>query len=538
MNDGSNDKANTEFGAAFFEQIVASRARVFGSHLGLTLLVYGVVLGGPLLFDDHQFITWNEHVKNFDTTEIYTSSVTEGVGFQSNTYRPNQQFVFAAIHQFFGTSPYPYHAVSLGVHVANGFMLFLLFRALGFAAVGSLLASWIFLLHPVQTQAVSYASGLAGPLGLAFVLGALHAWLASLSAPGGRQRIGWYVVALALAIEALLTKSNMVIVFPLAVVLAIYLVSTGRRSRDGFLIGGVAGFAVLAFGYFAIKLTWLNFANTVGMVEGYNVYTESLWVRLYTFVSVLDRYFELLVWPWTLSYTKPKVIYSSIFTLHGALGVVIVCAGLAAAVMAKRWPIYFLACGWFFAALAPFSGVIPLPSMYLEHWLYAPMGGVAIGLAGFYDKASPEVRNRIAMGLTIVLVLFALRTGARNLDWADPERFYVADMRAAGYSVQMLNNLAIYQMSIDKDDAAIETLEFLIENVDTSPEPHDNLARVYLKKGDLSKARAEFLRALEIDPENRNSLMGLRGIYDRQGRHDESLEIDQRIRAIERDEGL
>ncbi len=541
MTDGSEDIARSDRGAAagaFFEQIAISRVRVFASHLALALVVYGVVLGGPLLFDDHQFITWNEHVTNFDTAEIYTSSVTEGAGFQSNTYRPNQQFVFATIHHFFGTSPYPYHAVSLAVHVVNGFMLFALLRVLGFAAVGSLLASWLFLLHPVQTQAVSYASGLAGPLGFAFVLGALHAWLASLAVRGGVQRVGWYILALALAVEALVTKSNMVIVFPLALVLAIYLVLAGRRPRDGFLLASVAGFALLAFGYLAIKLTVLNFASTVGMVEGYNVYTESLWVRLCTFVSVLDRYFELLVWPWTLSYTKPKVIYTNPFTVHGTLGIAILCAGLAAAVMAKRWPIYFLACGWFFAALAPFSGVIPLPSMYLEHWLYAPMGGVAIAIAGFYDKAAPETRERVLMGLIVVLLLFGLRTAARNQDWADAERFYIADMRVAGYSVQMLNNLAAYQMSVDKDDAAIETLEFLIKNVDTSPEPHDNLARVYMKKGDLTKAQSEFLRALELDPENRNALMGLRGIYDKRGQHAEALKIEQRIREIERDEGL
>ncbi len=520
------------------ERIANSRGRVLGSQLMLVALTYSVVLGGPLFFDDHHFITWNEHVTGFQPAEIYTSSVTEGAGFHSNTYRPNQQFVFAVIHQLFGTTSWPYHVVSLLAHLANGFMLFGLMRALGFAAVGSVLASWLFLLHPVQTQAVSYVSGLAGPMGFAFVLASLHAWLASLSAGDVKKRIAWFVLAMTLAIEALFTKSNMVIVFPLAIVLAAYLVLSGRRDFDRFLVGSVSLLGVVAFGFFVLKLTWLNFADTMGMIEGQNIYTESVWVRLRTFVSTLDRYLELIVWPAALSYTKPRIIYTSLATLHGVIGIAIVTAGLAAVVMAKRWPLYFLAAGWFFAALAPFSGVIPLTSMYLEHWLYAPMGGIALAVAGGFDRVSESKRRWVALALVGVLVLCAIRTSARNQEWADPELFYVADMRVAGYSLQMLNNLAIYQTSIDKDDEAIRTLEFLIANVDGSPEPHDNLARVYLKRGNLTRAREEFSRALEIDPTHRNSLMGLRGVYEQRGQLDEVLKLDKRIRSLDRDAGL
>ena len=67
---------------------------------------------------------------------------------------------------------------------------------------------------------------------------------------------------------------------------------------------------------------------------------------------------------------------------------------------------------------------------------------------------------------------------------------------------------------------------------------HDNLARIYLERGDFVNAKAEFLRALEIDPQNRNLLMGLRSLYDRRGETGEAMKIEQRIRAIERDERL
>ncbi|MBW2294062.1 MAG: tetratricopeptide repeat protein [Deltaproteobacteria bacterium] len=521
-----------------FDWIASNDLRVIGVHLALGLLAYAIVLNGSLFFDDQQFIEQNQYVTNFEVAEIYTSSVTEGTGFQSNTYRPNQQLVFAVFYKFFGLTPFPYHLFSLIVHIANAFLVFLLLQALSLGRVGSFLGSLLFLVHPIQTQAVSYVSGLAGPLLLLFLLSGILLWIASLSQEDSGRRALLFACVIALFVGGFFTKSSIVIILPLAVLLAIYLVLTERVAVTRYLVLSVAGISLLAFGFLAIKLTLLNFAGTVGMVEGYNVYTDSLLVRMSTFISVLDRYVEMILWPASLSYGKPKVIYATLFTYHGAVGLIILAIGLLAAVRARTWPLVFLGVGWFFAALAPFSGLIPLTSMYLEHWLYIPLIGVTILIAGFYQSASLVNRNNLANVAIPILLILVTRTAVRNYDWADPERFYVADMRAVGPSVQMLNNLAIHYIKVEKVDLAIKALELVIETVDTAPEPHDNLAQIYARRGDYFAARSEFLKALEIDPYNRNALIGLRDLYDSRGKLKESLQIEQRIRTLERDEGL
>lgn len=520
------------------DAISSSTLRVFALQSVLGFVAYAVVLGGPLFFDDKQFIVWNEHVTSFDVGEIYTSSVTEGVGFQSNTYRPNQQVIYATLYKFFGTSPAPYHLVSLAVHVTNALLVFLLLVALSLGRTGSLVASLVFLLHPVQTQAVSYVSGLAGPLLLLLLLGAVLCWLKSLEVENTRERAGYLGLSLVLCVDAAFTKSNVVIILPVVLVVGTYLVLTGQRKWTPYLTLSVALIGVFAVGFMSLKLTVLNFAGTPGMVEGHNVYTDSLVVRLTTFVSVLHRYLELIVWPTALSYSKPKIIFASILTLHGALGVAIVGAAGFVLVRAKQYPLVFLGCGWFFAALAPFSGVIPLPSMYLEHWLYAPMVGVVILVAGLYRTFADERRSRFAIVVIGILLLLMIRTGVRNYEWANPERFYLADMKVAGMSVQMLNNLSLYLTEIGETDRAIKALEVIIAATDTSPEPHDNLARIYVDLGETQKAKTHFLRALEIDAFNLNALMGLRALYDSRGEIAESMKVEQQIRAIEREEKL
>ena len=512
-----------------------SNVRVAAVQAVLGLALYAVVLGAPLFFDDHHFIEWNQHVNQFDLGEIYSSSVTEGAGFQSNTYRPNQQFVFALIYRFFEVSPVPYHAFSLIVHILNALLVFCLLAALSLHRTGSFLASLVFLVHPIQTQSVSYVSGLAGPLALAFLLGGLYAWIASLGQENSARRAALFAAALMLFVGAFFTKSDAVILSPLSLVLGIYLVLTGRIQVGRYLVLSLVSFALLAFGFLVVKLTLLNFAGTSGMVTGTSVYTENLHVRLITFVSVIDRYIEMMVWPAVLSYGKPRIIFTSLITLHGLAGLIALSFGALAALRARKSPLMFLGCGWFFAALAPFSGLIPLTAMYLEHWLYVPLIGPGILLAGFYSRVTPASRKRIVAVAALVLPILMVRTTVRNYQWADAERFYLADMRVAGASVQMLNNLAIHLDSVGQTDRAIEALQLIVKTVDTAPEPHVNLAQFHTRRGDYGSAKAEYLRALELDPKNLNGLIGLRDLYDARGKIEQALKLERQIRGIERD---
>jgi tetratricopeptide (TPR) repeat protein len=159
-------------------------------------------------------------------------------------------------------------------------------------------------------------------------------------------------------------------------------------------------------------------------------------------------------------------------------------------------------------------------------------------VAGLYRALDDERRSRFAIVVIGILLLLMVRTGVRNYEWADPERFYIADMNAAGVSIQMLNNLALYLTEIGETDRAIKALEALIAANDSSPEPRHNLARIYVDLGELQKAKTNFLRALEIDAFNLNALMGLRALYESQGEIGEAMKLEQRIRAIERDENL
>jgi tetratricopeptide (TPR) repeat protein len=102
----------------------------------------------------------------------------------------------------------------------------------------------------------------------------------------------------------------------------------------------------------------------------------------------------------------------------------------------------------------------------------------------------------------------------------------------------MLNNLAVHLTGKGDTDRAIRALKIIIEVDDTAPQPHDNLARIYVDRGEPALAKEHFLRALEIAPFDRNVLLGLRALYDSLGEMGESMKVEQRIRTIERKQNL
>ncbi|MBN8281517.1 MAG: hypothetical protein J0M16_12990, partial [Gammaproteobacteria bacterium] len=110
-----------------------------------------------------------------------------------------------------------FHAVNVLIHAANGLLVLALFRRflrqLGQPEVAAgwmaLAAALVFVLHPVQTEAVTYASGRSASLSVLFAFGSLAAW-AEGRARGNRLLA--LVVSPGLMLAGIATKETAVIV--------------------------------------------------------------------------------------------------------------------------------------------------------------------------------------------------------------------------------------------------------------------------------------------------------------------------------------
>ena len=403
-----------------------------------TVASYAPSLNGPFFFDDEHFIQKNRLIHSLDhVPELYTSTVTQGAAIKGNFYRPNQQLVYALLYYHYGQSTtLPYHLVSLLLHIASGLLILVWLGRLGLGLLPAATGAALFLLHPVQTEAVCYISGLADPLATFFMMVALVLVTPPMIVSATTkvsQRLSWIQVSAAVLFMtlALFTKENSVVLAPF-VLLSVGIQCLARKVKpDRSQVVLTCVVIVLAILSVVAKFTLFKFGDAVGLTEAANPYTESLILRLTTFVSVLWDYVCLVFWPKALFYEKPYTAYAGLMHARGAFGSVMILLGLLPLIWAVRVPRLALSVGMVLAALIPFSGIVPLNAMYLEHWLYVPMIGVALLIALTVEVLTKWVRRRrFAQSLLIAVAVVvacsaAARTRTRSAEWANIEAFYL-----------------------------------------------------------------------------------------------------------------
>ncbi|MEE9543340.1 MAG: tetratricopeptide repeat protein, partial [Thermodesulfobacteriota bacterium] len=120
----------------------------------LGLIVYSVSFGGPFLYDDRLFIIKNEQIMSL--ANFTYPSGTRFVGFLS----------FAVNYAVSGYEPFGYKLVNISIHIINSMLVYALVSLMIRTPVMEgvkrslkalpLIRALIFLVHPIETQAVSY----------------------------------------------------------------------------------------------------------------------------------------------------------------------------------------------------------------------------------------------------------------------------------------------------------------------------------------------------------------------------------------------
>jgi len=515
--------------------------------LGLwTLISYGPALRGPFFFDDEHFIIRNEMVHSLDRiTDIYSSAVTQGASIKGNFYRPNQQLAFAVLYHWFGTTtPLPYHLLQILLHVLAGCSLYLIFLRLGLGLLAAAFGAGVFLLHPIQSEAVAYISGLADPLTAACGLSALAlasrwVWSAALIPTGTSV-----LAVTLLLVLALFTKENAVVFGPMMVLMLVASAFAHGQLPTPRRRWTVAGTLLLSGLWVILKFTVFKFGTGLGLTEASNAYTESLALRLQTFVSILWDYAKMIVWPADLFYEKPYRAYQDLTEARGLFGLAILALAIALLSQVRRWPRLSLGVGWFFAALLPFVGIVPLNAIFLEHWLYLPMAGVALTVAvlvqrGCYGMrgqrpSKAQIRGVIILGLSLLLAA-SVRTYARAGEWADIEAFYLGEIRYAPEPGRIYNNLGMYYADHHLEAKAIQYYKLAADGPTGQlfAQPHHNLAVAYFNAGQAANALSQLKEALRVDPKFIYSLRLLEQFFHQVQDNPRLHAVEQAIHDLE-----
>ncbi len=494
----------------FAERFISKKVNIFLTLVVLSLLVYLPVIRGDYVFDDDIFIVNNQYVHDLNhVKQIYTHSTTDGAGVNGgNFYRPNQSLSHAILYTLFGKSATGQHLFSIFIHILNVCLLFSLLGLLGFSPLPSLIASTVFAVHPINTEAVAYISGLSDPLSMMFIL------LACICYVGyhREQKIYYFVFTLLNVLLALFTKESSMMLILVLLFIEIYL-----QAKKISLAKGISSLLILVFflcaGFLYLKFTVFNFTGNIALTAADNEYTQSIVVRFITFCNVLPRYMGMLIFPVSQYLEKPYTAYIT-FEALGFGGLMLMGAFTYMFYYSFRSSrVLMLGIGIFFAFLLPVSGIIPTNAIYLEHWLYLPFLGISILIAALFQYAKVKIKPGLFILFGVLILAYSAKTIYRNIQWADAIRFYKNEIKFNKKSARVYNNLAM--VLSDKKDyySAINYYSLAISVYDAYPQTHHNLAQTYLQINQVSSAIAEEYKALEMQPNFMYSLQSLFNIY-------------------------
>ncbi len=507
--------------------------------------LYAVDLHNEFLLDDRSFIAENEYIRDLSLENVghwFTENSYAGAGKLSEYYRPLLIASFALQYAVHDVQLFGYHLVNNILHAVNGLLVFWLLLLTLRKKWLAFFAALIFVIHPMQSEGVAFISGRGDLMSSLFMLGGLIVWVK------GLQRRTYFLPVLfasLLLVCALLSRENGIVFSFLAIV--VYIAFVSRESlwpsvRDAVI--RTSPFLAIVAGYFALRLTVLNFRDFLnfGNYDSTSVYAQDIFVRLYTFMHVLLEYMRTFLWPTNVHERFTFPIHTSFFDLSvwtvflvlvGILAVLIVLYRREQSGVFEKstdvspFRLWFFAWGWFFAALAPATGILPTNVIIQDHRLYLAM--ISISVLGLYyawksvayvERQGFVYAKHVAIAaLVVYLGFFAWITVERAIIWGKPIELFEETLRYEPESVKAHSELAVLHIDAEEYDEAEAYLRTALLNGAEDYSVFHNMGYV-LQRGPKQNSEAAILfyeRALAIEPSHWRSHQQLAEIFMQRG---------------------
>lgn len=483
------------------EKIFALGKKISNLYLLTTLtlaafIVYSNTLPNKLFFDDEDFIYKNEYITSFKfLPQYFSQNLIAGAGKISNYYRPVLLITYAAEYKLFGLAPFIYHLDNLLIHIGCGISLFLLLYKLFKSKFLAFSTSFLFAIHPVNTEAVSYAAGRGDPLFFFFLLLFLY-----LSLFKSRKH---YFFSFFFFVLSLLSKET-ALIGPFLFLLVHFIYQKDYKEKVILkIIKKSIPFFIIDFIYFFLRLTVLNFQNTLNFYNYQNAYTNSIFIRLNTFLNLIPAYLYLLINPVNLHMERQVNIFNQITPNEVITFALLIFLFIFSLRTFRKTPVLLFAFLWFFINFIPSSGIIPISGVFYEHFLYSPAVGFYLFLSFLLLKFINKLKNSylklcLLTLFLIYLIILGIKTVKRNSEWYDAITFY-NNMFRYTESSRARNNLAMAYAQDGNNQKAIEQYKKALTLSDVYPETHYNLANSYSALGDLDSAGKEYKKAIGLD---------------------------------------
>jgi tetratricopeptide (TPR) repeat protein len=490
-----------------------------------TLAAYANSFSGPFIFDDFPTIVENPTIRQlWPLTDVLSPPSDTGLTVNG---RPLVNLSLALNHAINGIDPRGYHVFNFLCHVLAGLTLFGLVRRIllqptlgpGFGRHAAALAfsiALIWLLHPLQTAAVTYIVQRAEVMVGFFYLVTLYGFIRSIESP---HVAIWKFVSVAACAAGMATKEVMVSA-PLIVFLF------DRTFVAGSFRKALAHRWRL---HVSLAATWLILASLMvgsggrGGTAGFSLPVSPVEYAI-TQVGAVIHYLRLAFWPHPLVFDYGgTVLVKNLSTVwpQAVLLVVLIAGSLLAL---KRNHALGFAGACFFAILAPSSSIVPVADTMFEHRVYLPLAAViAILCAAVFQKL--PIKSLLLFAL--IAAALGVGTARRNHTYSSELALWSDTVAKRPENVRAHYTLGSVLAENGRIDDALEQYRLALELKPDSFEAHNNLGNLLTRAGQLDEAREHYEFALRVRPTSADAHNNLGNALLQSGRAFQAMEAYQ-----------
>ena len=414
-----------------------------------TVLLYAVSLNAPFYLDDYPSIVENQAVHNLhNLSAIWQFSQARFIAYLTFAFNYSDS-----------SSTTGFHLFNISIHFFSSIAALFLFRGLmqaseqqKYLTLLPLLGAILFLIAPLQTQAVTYIVQRLASLAAFFYIASMAFYV---YARLKKQSI-LFLPVLLFALLAFFTKQNSATLpFALLLIELIFFRTLSAVHIKNYLKYAAIFIVLLLVGLLLIsgfdlsqldKLT--RDPQTIGHISRIDYF--------YTQLVALWHYIYLFFIPASL-----HIDYD--FPLQSSLPIIALLAHLGLITMAfmfrKEQPLVLFAILFYYLAHAIESSIFPIFDLFFEHRAYLPNLGLALLTSVLLLTLVEKTSKKMFAWLIIAAVIawFSYFSFSRNNAWNDPVALYQQETRLSPDKERVWAALGKYYLKERKFNEALQS---------------------------------------------------------------------------------
>jgi len=486
----------------------------------LAFVLYGNTTGNRFALDDVIVITGNKYtqqgvsgIPDIMTHDAFIGAYGEALNLSGGRYRPLSIVMFAVEYQLWGINPAVNHFFNVLFFALSGVLIFLVLRRLLPMQNNwlPLVTAFLFIIHPIHTEAVANIKSRDEILVLFFLLLSLLLFFR-------KDKLSYYLSVFVFFL-GLLSKEN-AITYLAILPMTCYFFTEMPLKKIAIKSLPILGMAIIYLLMRAKFAGMLGDRVTTDIMDAPYLHA-TLMEKTASIIMILGKYLLLLIFPHPLSYDYsynqvPLVNWASPAALL-SLAIHLALLGYAVYKWREKSIISYGIFFYFITISIVSNLVFNIGTPMAERFLYLSSFGFCLAIAAGikqFLKLSTKVKDKIqwkpawVIPLAVIGIAASAKTISRNKDWKDNYSLYKADINTVPNSARAR---LYYGIELIGQYDKTGNVQFINQSID------------------------EIRRSCEINPDFSYAFHNLGVAYQRVNRHDEAITCYKRVLELEKD---